>query len=41
MKKNNETDLMGKIPILFSFLGVILSILSILAIVFACKVLFF
>lgn len=39
-KKKENNDLMGKIPNHFTFLGIILSILSMCAIAFAFKVLF-
>lgn len=38
--KKKDKDLMGRIPNYFTFLGVILSILSVASIVFAFKILF-
>ncbi|HFK5528356.1 TPA: hypothetical protein ACGZ99_002420 [Elizabethkingia anophelis] len=40
-KKEIEDNLMGKIPYYFTFLGVFLSLLSIGAIAFAYRILFF
>ena len=40
MNKRKDNDIMGKIPNYFTFLGVLISLLSILAIVFAINVLF-
>lgn len=41
MNKKIDNNLMGKIPNYFTFLGIIISLLSILAIYFAVNVLFF
>lgn len=39
-KTKNENNFMGDIPSYFTFIGILMSALSIGAIIFACKILF-
>lgn len=40
-KKKSNNDLMGKIPNYFTLIGILLSILSVLSLIYAIKILFY